>query len=129
MIVYHGTARYNLDSLLSSRPHINRRLYLGDRKAFSTTTDFKVAALFALRRSPPSVLSGDEREMGVVIEYEFLEILGKGRKWDHAVDHGTFQDEKEIAIFKPEILEFRAVWHMKNGEWTCRNRKRRASYA
>lgn len=120
MIVYHGTGRYNLESLLSSRPHVTPRLYLGGRRAFSTTTDFKIAALFALRKSPPSVLSGDEREMGVVIEYEFYSFLGKGRKWAPAVEHGVLQDEKEIAIFRPEILEFRAVWFLKKDKWVKR---------
>jgi len=121
MIVYHGTGRYNLESLLSSKPRVTPRLYLNMRKAFSTTTDFKIAALFALRKSPPSVLSGDDREMGVVLEYEFCSLLGKGRKWVPAVDRGTFQDEKEIAIFKPEILEFRAVWFSDKDAWIRRN--------
>lgn len=120
MIVYHGTGRYNLDSLLSSRPRVSPRFYLDGRKAFSTTTSFKIAALFALRRSPPSVLSGDDREMGVVLEYDFCGLLGKWRKWAPAEDRGVLQDEKEIAIFKPEILEFRAVWFSENSEWVRR---------
>lgn len=120
MIVYHGTGRYNLESLLSSRPRVSPQMHLAGRKAFSTTTDFEIAALFALRRSPPSVLSGDDREMGVVIEYEFSSLLGKGRKWVPAVCHGVLQDEKEIAIFKPEILEFRAVWFSEKDEWIRR---------
>lgn len=120
MIVYHGTGRYNLESLLSSGPRVAPRFYLDGRKAFSTTTSFKIAALFALRRSPPSVLTGDDREMGVVLEYEFCSLLGKDRKWASAQDRGVLQDEKEIAIFRPEILEFRAVWFSENGEWTRR---------
>lgn len=120
MIVYHGTGRYNLESLLSSKPHVAPRMYLKGRRAFSATTDFKIAALFALRKSPPSVLSGDDSEMGVVLEYEFCSLLGKGRKWTPAVESGILQDENEIAIFKPEILEFKAVWFSEKDEWIRR---------
>lgn len=120
MIVYHGTGRCHLESLISSQPRVAPRLYLGGRRAFSTTTDFKIAALFALRKSPPSVLSGDDREMGVVLEYEFCSLVGKGRKWAPTVEPGVLQDEKEIAIFKPEILEFRAVWFSEKDEWIRR---------
>lgn len=124
MIVYHGTGSYNLDSLLSSKPRTSPRAYLDYRKAFSTTTDFEIAALFALRRSPPSILRGDESQAGVVLEYEFLEILGKGKKWTPAECHGVLQDEKEIAILKPEILEIRAVWKLNGGEWKREKVKR-----
>lgn len=124
MIVYHGTARYSLESLLASRPKVYPRAHLNGKRAFCTTTDFEIAALFALRRSPPSILTGDESEAGVVLEYEFLEILGKGRKWVPTVCHGVLQDEKEIAILKPEILEIRAVWWMEKGQWVRKKRAR-----
>ena len=116
MIVYHGTACWNLEGLLSSLPRVSPQSHLHGKRAFCATTDFKIAALFALRRSPPSILRGDESEMGVVIEYEFLSILGKGRKWMPAVCRGVLQDEKEIAIFSPKILEIRAVWKSENGK-------------
>ena len=122
MIVYHGTARWNLDGLLSSAPRTYPQNHLNGKRAFCTTTDFEIAPLFALRKSPPSVLRGDESEMGVVIEYEFLSILGRGRKWMPAVCHGVLQDEKEIAIFSPKILEIKAVWKSENGKWVRRKR-------
>ena len=129
MIVYHGTARWNLEGLLSSLPRTYPQNHLNGKRAFCTTTDFEIAALFALRKSPPSILRGDESEMGIVIEYEFSSLLGKGRKWAPAVCHGVLQDEKEIAIFKPEILELRATWHIDGGEWDRRNLKKRVGYA
>jgi hypothetical protein len=122
VIVYHGTARWNLEGLLSSLPRTYPQNHLNGKRAFSTTTDFEIAALFALRKSPPSILRGDESEMGIVIEYEFSSLLGKGRKWAPAVCRGVLQDEKEIAIFNPKILEIKAVWQSENGKWVRRKR-------
>lgn len=122
MIVYHGTARCNLEGLLSSLPRVSPKSHLNWKRAFCTTTDFKIAALFALRKSPPSILRGDESEMGIVIEYEFSSLLGKGRKWAPAVCRGVLQDEKEIAIFNPKILEIKAVWKSENGKWVRKER-------
>lgn len=76
MIVYHGTSPYALQALLMSVPERAPRTYLKGRRAFSTTTDFEIAALFALRRSPMEALR-DEREMGGILEYEFVGIEGK----------------------------------------------------
>ena len=122
MIVYHGTARWNLEKLLSSLPRVSPQSHLNLKKAFCTTTDFKIAALFALRRSPPSVLTGDESELGVVIEYEVALTSREGKDWARAICHGVLQDEKEIAIFKPKILEILAVWICENGEWIRKER-------
>lgn len=116
MIVYHGTGRCSLKGLLTSPPKCWPRDYLRGRSAFSTTTDRSIAELFALRRSPPSVLGGDEREMGVVLEYR-LEESGKGRDWMPAVCSGVLQDEQEIAVLNPSVLELAAVWEVKRGRW------------
>lgn len=117
MIVYHGTGRCSLESLLSDGPKLWPRQYLGGRRAFSTTTDFKIASLFALRRSPPSVLRGDESAMGVVLEYEVALTSRKGKDWIPAVCSGVLQDEKEIAILNPKVLEVIAIWQVEQDEW------------
>jgi len=122
MIVYHGTACWSLEGLLSSLPRVYPQSHLNWKHAFCTTTDFKIAALFALRRSPPSVLKGDESELGVVVEYEVAPTSRKGKDWSPAVCRGVLQDEKEIAIFKPKILEILAVWKCENGEWVRKER-------
>lgn len=119
MIVYHGTGDYSLESLVREGPKLYPRPYLGGKKAFSTTTDFEIAALFALRRSPPSILKGDERGAGVVIEYEIQEAR-KGKGWRPVVCPGVLQDEKEIAILKADELDIVAVWYLEGGEWVRR---------
>jgi hypothetical protein len=119
MIVYHGTGDYSLESLVREGPKLYPRPYLGGKKAFSTTTDFEIATLFALRRSPPAILKGDERGAGVVIEYEIEEGC-KGRGWRPAICPGVLQDEKEIAILKTAALDLLAVWYLKVGEWVRR---------
>ncbi len=114
MIVYHGTGKYSLNGLLKDGPKLWPRLYLGGRKAFSTTLDFGIATLFAIRRSPPLALT-DEREVGVVIEYEVTSKEGRG--WKHVKEPGILQDEKEVAIFSRGIVTAIAVWKMKEGDW------------
>lgn len=117
MIVYHGTGRDRLESILGSGPHIKPRQYLGGRKAFSTTTDIEIAKLFALRRSPPSILRGDETNAGVVIEYELALVSREGRDWKRAKCWGVLQDEEEVAVMKPKFLEAFAVWFLRNDRW------------
>lgn len=115
VIVYHGTGKYNLEKLVADGPRLSPQAHLQYREAFSTTTAFKIASLFAIRRSPPAALT-DEREVGVVMEYEITAKEGRG--WKHAKCSGVLQDEKEIAVFNPGILEIRAVWRVQDGEWT-----------
>lgn len=121
MIVYHGTGRCSLDGLLSSPPQTAPRTHLRGKRAFCTTTDFEIAALFALRKSPPSVLRGDESEMGVVIEYEIASTSRKGKDWLEAACAGVLQDEQEIAVFKISILELQAVYRLENSIWVRRS--------
>jgi hypothetical protein len=120
MIVYHGTGDYSLVPIIRNGPELRPRDYLKGRRAFSTTTDFEIASLFALRRSPPGVLT-DERLAGVVIEYEVAWIASRGKDWQPAVCPGVLQDEKEIAIFNPKMLQFLAVWYLEKGEWVRRD--------
>lgn len=120
MIVFHGTGRYNLESFLEASPKTYSRDYLRGREAFSTSRDFEVAALFALRRSPPSVLRGDEREMGIVLEYELDGSSREGKDWVPAVCPGVLQDEQEIAVLNPKVLKLLAVWYLEQGEWARR---------
>jgi hypothetical protein len=118
MIVYHGTGDYSLESLVREGPKLYPRQYLDGKKAFSTTTDFKIATLFALRRSPPEALR-DERRCGVVLEYEIREAR-KGKGWRPVVCPGVLQDEQEIAILKTDVLDLMAVWYLESGEWVRR---------
>lgn len=115
MIVYHGTGRYNLDGFLRGKPRVVPRLYLKGKAAFSTTENIEIAKLFALRRSPPSVLT-DERQMGVVLEYQVKEAAQQGKDWMPAKD-SALQDEREIAVMNPASLMLKAVWYMQGGNW------------
>ena len=117
MIVYHGTGRDRLEGILRDGPRVSARHYLGGRKAFSTTTDIEIARLFALRRSPASILQGDESEAGVVIEYELALVSREGHDWKRAKCPGVLQDEEEVAVMKPKFLEPLAVWFLKNDRW------------
>lgn len=117
MIVYHGTSPYAVQALLSSAPECAPRMYLNGKRAFSTTTNFEIAALFALRRSPPAALH-DERELGGILEYEFVGI--EGRDWVRAKDPGVLQDEAEIAILRSNVLRLLAVYRMENDIWVRR---------
>lgn len=118
MIVYHGTGVCHLDGLLTSAPRRTPRSYLKSRQAFSTTTDFKIAALFAFRRSPISALH-DEKDYGVVLEYEISSPEGKD--WVRAKESGVLQDEQEIAVFRVSALKLKAVHCMENSDWVRRN--------
>jgi len=116
MIVYHGTGRYNLDGLLKSKPRCAPRHYLKGKEAFSTTEDIEIAKLFAFRKSPPAALH-DDRQLGVVLEYEVKETSTKGKDWAPAREPGVLQDEKEVAVMNPAVLKLKAVWHMRSGDW------------
>lgn len=116
MIVFHGTGQDRLTGLLESGPRISPRLYLKGKRAFSTTKDFEIATLFALRRSPQEALK-DERFVGVVLEYEVARTSKSGKDWTPAKDSGILQDEAEIAVFKPSVLTLQAVWRLLDGKW------------
>jgi len=124
MNLYHGTGRDRLDGLLRGKPRRTPRPYLGGRLAFSTTTDFEIAALFALRRSHPSLLSGDESGAGVVLEYSLDE---RKPGWCDARCPGVLQDEKEVAILRDGILTLVAVWTLKDGDWARQELRRLGS--
>jgi hypothetical protein len=115
MILYHGTGDYSLQSLLRLGPRLSSRHYLRGRKAFSSTTDFSIAALFAIRHSTLEGLRTG-RGIGVVVEYE-LHWNARGADWTYAKDSGILQDEKEVAIFNPKVLDFLAVWYLEDSEW------------
>ncbi len=117
MIVYHGTGRDRLEGILRDGPRVQARQYLRGRKAFSTTTDIEIAELFAIRRSPPSILQGDESNVGVVIEYELALVSQEGRDWKRTKCPGVLQDEQEVAVMKPKFLEALAVWFLRNDRW------------
>lgn len=102
MIVYHGTSCHAAESILETE----------SRCPLSTSTDLEIGKLFALRRSPPSLLSGDETEAGRVIEFEVC-----GTDWEHFVAPGVLQDEKEIKVHKASSLRVVALWALKDGNY------------
>lgn len=117
MRVYHGAANYSLPALQACDLELRPRQYLGGRRAFCTTTDFDIAVLFALRRSPPSLLRGDESEAGVVVAYTISVGAIEGKDWVHAVCGGVLQDEKEIAILNPKVLRFLSTFRLNRSNW------------
>lgn len=97
MILYHGTSKHAGDQLLVSEPRRVRRPYFGNMEAFCTTESFKIAELFAFRRSPPAVLQGDWSEAGVVVEYVLCPAID-GQTFFRTRDHATMQNEKEVLV-------------------------------
>jgi len=113
MKVWHGTGDYALKGLLASRPITKSRHYVC-KPCFSTTLSFKIAALFAVRKTSAAdfikgVISG------VVVEYELNGNEGKDFK--RAVDP-CLQDEQEVAVFSVNQLVPLAVWRNIAGKWS-----------
>ena len=120
MTIYHGTGSDRIAPILKQGPRMTPRAYLHGRAAFSTTTDFAIAKLFAIRRSPSSILHGDESKAGVVLEYRLNKQNGG---WMQAKCEGVLQDEKEIAILSQKAIRLVAIWRLKGGSWCYRRRR------
>ena len=113
MLVFHGTGGYALSGFVAEGPRKQRRNYLR-KTAFSTTTVFDVAALFAFRKTPSDdFLQGIES--GIVLEYELRGV--DGRDFESVRDPHCLQEEHEIAVYNVRKLTLLAVWRRNNGEW------------
>jgi hypothetical protein len=118
MTLFHGTGSYALAGFLKELPQMWPRAYVRGRKAFSTTTDFGVASMFAIRRS--SIEEMRSNTAGVVLEFELAQSAVRRRDFIETVDVKSMQDEKEIAIFNVRKLRLFAVWEMVDGKWNRR---------
>lgn len=98
MIVFHGTSRYAGVKIIEKGP----------RFPLSTSTEFQIAQLFAMRRSPPEVLRGMYDAAGMVLEFDILSDSG----WKPHREPGTLQDEHEIIIGKRCDVKLLAVWKL-----------------
>lgn len=117
MIVYHGTSNHGGDRLQVSEPEVRPRGYCDGLKAFCCTESFDAASLFAMRRSPPSIMRGDYSQAGVVMEYVLCPD-NNGQTYFRARDRCILQDEQEILIPDPSKLVLQAVHKLDPaGEW------------
>lgn len=110
MIVYHGTGDYSVESILNkglhrkSYPHVSRL-------CACTSSDFRAAALFAMRKtSTDAFLAG--KVTGVVVEFE---LSGTTRDF-RPVNNNSLQEEHEIAVFNVKCLKPIAIWRH-DGDW------------
>ena len=115
MIVFHGTMDCCVSSILKEGPHLHTRLYLHSiRKAFSTTLDFSVAALFAMRNTQAD-LAIKGIITGQVIEFQ---LIGKKNKdYIRIQNPRCIQNEKEIAVFQTAKLKPVAIWSWIDHQW------------
>ncbi len=111
--VFHGTGWYAESNIRLVGPEMKHRSYHQKRKSFSTSTDFAVAELFAIRRtSQNAYLQGGID--GVVLEFSLSGTVGKD--FDPVRDPSCTQDEKEIAVYNRKRLRLVAVWRY-DGDW------------
>lgn len=102
MIVFHGTSCHASTIILTTEP----------RCPLSTSLDFAIGRLFALRRSPPAIMHGDFSEAGRIIEFR---IIGPG--WKHHKAPNVLQDEQEIRIQRASSIRAIAEWVIQNGDY------------
>lgn len=107
MIVFHGTQNCILPLIKTKGPLVKIRTYDKSRKSFSTTTDLKIAKLFAMRNSSPQSIFNDHVD-GVVLEFALAGT--HGIDYNNVKDYGSIQDEKEIAVYNTRCLALIAVW-------------------
>ena len=114
MRVWHGTGDYALKDLLNGEPIRKRRAYV-PKPCFCATLSFRVASLFAMRKTSfEDFLKGIVS--GVVVEYELGGVEGKD--FCLATDPCCMQDEQEVAVFNVDRLVPLATWRHAKGEWT-----------
>ena len=115
-VVYHGTAEYALADFFRRVPDLARRSYL-PRPAFSTSTERRVAELFAVRRTSAEDFMA-RRVTGIVLEFRLAGRRGLG--WDFAPTRDPMcqHEEHEIAVFEPGCLTLAAVWRHAGGDFT-----------
>lgn len=102
LTVFHGISRHATGGILADEPRVPH----------STSLDFAIARLFALRRSPPAILHGEYADAGRIIEY-----LVVGKQWEHHVAPGLLQDEQEIRILHAGSVHPVAVWALDGDDY------------
>lgn len=113
MTVYHGTGDYALKPIVAKGLDLRTRAYT-KRKCACTTTNFKVADLFAARHT----LATDFMEgkiTGVVLEF----LLSGTEKFDYETvrDYATHQVEDEIAVYNLKRLVLVGIHRYVDGTW------------
>lgn len=117
MIVFHGTSNHSGDQLQVSEPEVRERSYFRGLKAFCCSKSFESASLFAMRRSPPSIMRGDFSQAGVVMEYVLRQTID-GQTYFNVRDPCSMHTEREILIPDPSKLHLQAVHKLDpSGEW------------
>ena len=107
--VYHGTASYELDSFLSSKPRIRLHRHI-QRECFCTSKKLEEAAFFALRKTP----ANDLNKTGIVIEFECKDMVYK-KDYERVKDSRAIRNEREIAVYNTDKMIVIAFWHFENG--------------
>lgn len=114
MIVWHGTGLCSLEGFLTTLPERKKRSYLNGKLAFCATVNFRVATMFAVRKTPVDDFLASNTT-GVVLEFE---LTGKeGRDYLSAEDHRCLQDEQEVAVLNVKKLKLLAVWRHTTKGW------------
>ena len=109
MIVYHGTAQYNLENFIQNGARVSLRLEGED--AFCTSLSFEEAAYFALRHTPLL----DMAQTGIVLEFDAHRL--QDNEYKQHTSRGCLRDEKELRIFNPEFLFLRYYYTYAKGIW------------
>jgi hypothetical protein len=113
VIVFHGTADYVLALIEKTAPLKRRRCYV-PRESFCTTTERKVAELFAIRKTGCDDFKAG-KITGIVLEFEL--VGEQPRHWDYVRDPRCMLEEHEVAVYDVRKLTLLAVWRLVNGEW------------
>lgn len=113
MIVYHGTAGTNFDSIQARGLRASVHGHV-PKDCACTTTVFKVAAMFALRKTSSADWGKGPTITGIVLEFDLGGVEGKD--WLPVRDPHCMQDEAEIAVFRPNRLRLVARW-VYSSEW------------
>ena len=106
MVVFHGTSEHAVplvsrDGLLVKKHNHVRR------KCACTSLEFKVAEVFAIRRTPADdFIAG--KISGVVLEFHLRGQIGSD--YEAVIDSRSLQEESEIAVYVPSRLQLIAVW-------------------
>lgn len=104
--VFHGTGHYALDGIVRQGLKKAKHAHV-DKACACTSLDFRIAQLFAIRKTPSDdFIAG--KISGVVLEFEVDGQLG--RDYLPVRDSRSIQEEQEIAIFSPKCLRLIAVW-------------------
>ncbi len=104
MILYHGTAEYNLESFLRIGVKPSKRN--DGNPCICMSTCFREATLFALRKTP--IINMDST--GIVLEFKADHPTLRMKRFK---GQGLLRDESEIRVYNPEFLRLVAYWRYK----------------